>query len=259
MDIKKQTKARALNPFLAAKSDKLKDLITEVRIKFEDYEHSHQIRKRARRKADQRTFERIIEAIICNLCLVHFDKQYEAVHLPLTNKVLGKASRYKSPVLGKTLPSILNIMTAPEMALASLTKGHKTFRIIDQHLNVAPAGGVQSTLEPGPSPTSRLSRSAPQLLSMKEVYPVPKPKTSQHRLRDSTPLVTIGSGSQTMSSTGVSSERTSQTITNPRPAAHHEWSGGETKPVYFLAIKGEELSFGAGSIEVGVAGRSFRS
>lgn len=39
----------------------------------------------------------------------------------------------------------------------------------------------------------------------------------------------------------------------PRPAAHHEWSGGGTKPVYFLAIKGEELSFAAGSIEVGVA------
>ena len=38
-----------------------------------------------------------------------------------------------------------------------------------------------------------------------------------------------------------------------RPAAHHEWSGGGTKPVYFLAIKGEELSFAAGSIEVGVA------
>ena len=39
----------------------------------------------------------------------------------------------------------------------------------------------------------------------------------------------------------------------PRPAAHHEWSGGGTKPIYFLAIKGEELSFAAGSIEVGVA------
>lgn len=156
LDIKNRKKARPLNPFLSAKSDKLKKLITEVRIKFEEYEHSHQIRKRARRRADQRTFERMIEAIVCNLCLVHLDNQNEAVHLPLTNKVLGKASRYKSPVLGKTLPSILNIMTEPEMALASLTKGHKTFRIIDQHLNVAPAEGVQSTLEPGPWLVSRI-------------------------------------------------------------------------------------------------------
>jgi hypothetical protein len=102
----------------------------------------------------------MIEAILCDLCLLHLDPQYDAVHLPLSNKVLRKASRYKSQVLGKTLPDPLNIMTAPEMDFMVLTKGHKTFRIIDQDLNVVPTEGLQSTLSPGPKLLSRIERFA---------------------------------------------------------------------------------------------------
>jgi hypothetical protein len=63
-------------------------------------------------------------------------------------------------VLGKTLPDLLNIMTAPEMDFVVLTKGHKNFRIIDQDLNVVPTEGVQSTLSPGPKLLSRIERFA---------------------------------------------------------------------------------------------------
>ena len=152
--------ARAFNPFLVAKSDKLKKLIEEVQQQIEGYEAYHQTRQRARRTADQQTHERMIEAIVCDLCLLHLDPQYDAVHLPLSNKVLRKASRYKSPVLGKTLPDLLNVMTAPEMDFVLLTKGHKNFRIIDQDLNVVPTEGVQSTLAPGPKLLSRIERFA---------------------------------------------------------------------------------------------------
>ena len=150
--------ARAFNPFLVAKSDKLKKLIEEVQTQIEGYEAFHQTRQRARRIADQKTHERMIEAILCDLCLLHLDPQYDAVHLPLSNKVLRKASRYKSLVLGKTLPDLLNIMAAPEMDFVVLTKGHKNFRIIDQDLNVVPTEGVQSTLAPGPKLLSRIER-----------------------------------------------------------------------------------------------------
>lgn len=150
--------ARAFNPFLVAKSHKLKKLIEEVQQQIEGYEAYHQTRQRARRAADQKTHERMIEAILCDLCLLHLDPQYDAVHLPLSNKVLRKASRYNSPVLGKTLPDLLNIMTAPEMDFVVLTKGHKNFPIIDQDLNVVPTEGVQSTLAPGPKLLSRIER-----------------------------------------------------------------------------------------------------
>ena len=152
--------ARAFNPFLVAKSDKLKKLIEEVQQQIEGYEAYFQTRQRARRAADQKTHERMIEAILCDLCLLYLDPQYDAVHLPLSNQVLRKASRYKSPVLGKTLPDLLNIMTAPEMDFVVLTKGHKNFRIIDQDLNVVPTEGVQSTLSPGPKLLSRIERFA---------------------------------------------------------------------------------------------------
>ena len=152
--------ARAFNPFLVAKSDKLKKLIEEVQQQIEGYEAYYQTRQRARRAVDQETHERMIEAILCDLCLLHLDPQYDAIHLPLSNKVLRKASRYKGPVLGKTLPDLLNIMTAPEMDFVVLTKGHKNFRIIDQDLNVVPTEGVQSTLAPGPKLLSRIERFA---------------------------------------------------------------------------------------------------
>jgi len=152
--------ARAFNPFLVAKSDKLKKLIEEVQQQIEGYEAYYQTRQRARRASDQKTHERMIEAILCDLCLLHLDPQYDAVHLPLSNKVLRKASRYKSPVLGQTLPDLLNIMTAPEMDFVVLTKGRKNFRIIDQDLNVVPTEGVQSTLSPGPKLLSRIERFA---------------------------------------------------------------------------------------------------
>ena len=152
--------ARAFNPFLVAKSDKLKKLIEEVQTQIEGYEAYHQTRQRARRAADLKNHDRMIEAILCDLCLLHLDPQYDAVHLPLSNKVLRKASRYKSPVLGKTLPDLLNIMTAPEMDFVVLIKGRKNFRIIDQDLNVVPTEGVQSTLAPGPKLLSRIERFA---------------------------------------------------------------------------------------------------
>ena len=153
--------ARAINPFLVAKSDKLKKLIEEVQQQIEGYEAYYQTWRRARRTADHKTYERMIEAILlCDLCLLHLDPQYDAVHLPLSNKVLKKASRNKGQVLGKTLPDLLNIMTAPEMDFVVLTKGHKNFHIIDQDLNVVPMEGVQSTLAPGPKLLSRIERFA---------------------------------------------------------------------------------------------------
>ena len=79
MDIKKRDIARAFNPFLVAKSDKLKKLIEEVQQQIEGYEAYYQTRQRARRVSDQKTHEWMIEAILCDLCLLHLDPQYDAV------------------------------------------------------------------------------------------------------------------------------------------------------------------------------------
>ena len=153
-------KARAFNPFLCAKTDKLKKLITEVQTQLEGYEAYYTTRKRARRPTDQVTFERTVEAILCDLCAVELEPNNDSIHLPLSNKVLRSKSRYKGTALGKTLPDILKVMSAPEMDFVVVEKGHSTFKIVDDDLNVAFVGGQQTALKAGPKLLSRIDRFA---------------------------------------------------------------------------------------------------
>ena len=140
-DILSPEKARAFNPFLCAMTDKLKALIVEVQKQVRGYEAYYKTRERARRPADQITYERTIEAILCDLCAVTLEPQHNSLHLPLSNKVLRAKSRYKGIALGKTLPDILNILSAPEMDFVVVEKGHSNFKIVDEDLNMAFAGG----------------------------------------------------------------------------------------------------------------------
>ena len=139
-------KARAFNPFLCAKTDKLMALIAEVQVQMSGYEAYYETRKRARRPADQVTYDRTVEAILCDLCAVELGPDNDSIHLPLSNKVLRSKSRYKGTALGKTLPDILKVMSAPEMGFVVVEKGHSTFKIVDDDLNVAFAGGQHSIL-----------------------------------------------------------------------------------------------------------------
>ena len=107
LDNNSMNKARAFNPFLCAKTDKLMALITEVQTQMSGYEAYYETRKRARRPADQVTYDRIIEAILCDLCAVELEPNSDSIHLPLSGKILKTKSRYKGTALGKTLPAIL--------------------------------------------------------------------------------------------------------------------------------------------------------
>jgi hypothetical protein len=151
-------KARAFNPFLCARTDNLMALITEVQVQMSGYEAYYETRKRARRPADQVTYDRTVEAILCDLCAVELGPDNDSIHLPLSNKVLRSKSRYKGTALGKTLPDILKVMSAPEMDFVVVEKGHSTFKIVDDELNVAFAGGQQSILKAGPKLLSRIER-----------------------------------------------------------------------------------------------------
>ena len=82
-----QNKARAFTAHRRAASDKMKKLIEEVQAQIEGYEDHYQTRKRARRRADQLTFERTVEAILCDLCRCELEPQCDAVYLPLNNLI----------------------------------------------------------------------------------------------------------------------------------------------------------------------------
>ena len=155
---KETNKARPFNPFLCAASEGMRRLLLEVQQQVEGYESHYKVRTRARKAADQETFERILESLICDLCISVLQPQYDAIHLPMSNKVLRSKSRYKGLALGKTLPNIIDVLIAEEMGFAGLKKGYSEFKIVDENLNVAFAGGQQSTLWAGEKLLSRIKR-----------------------------------------------------------------------------------------------------
>ena len=83
-------------------------LIAEVQTQLEGYEAYYTTRKRARRPADQTTYDRTVEAILCDLCAVENEPTNDSIHLPLSNKVLRSKSRYKGTALGKVLSDKLD-------------------------------------------------------------------------------------------------------------------------------------------------------
>ena len=81
-------KARAFNPFLCARTDKLMALITEVQVQMSGYEAYYETRKRARRSADQVTYDRTVEAILCDLCAVNLGAEPSTSELPTSQIIL---------------------------------------------------------------------------------------------------------------------------------------------------------------------------
>lgn len=136
----------------------MRKLVVEVQSQIEGYELFHKTRRNKRRPADLLKFERMIEAICCDLCLVALSDDVAAVHLPRSHKVLRKESRYRSDVLSGKLPDLLDIMAAPEMAFVDMTLGSQSFRILDDDLTIVPSGGTQTTIAPGPKLNSRIER-----------------------------------------------------------------------------------------------------
>lgn len=85
LDIFLMNKARASNPFLCAK---IKVLITEVQVQMSGYEAYYETRERARRPADQATYDRTIDAILCDLCAVELGAEPSPSKLPTFQRML---------------------------------------------------------------------------------------------------------------------------------------------------------------------------
>lgn len=158
-----KSNARPFNPHLCAVSTNLKNLIEEVLQQIAGYEEYYGSRKRARSAAAADTHKHIVEALICDLCALNIVGDAEAIHLPLTNRVLNKHSRYKGRALSKTLPDVLAVLGAEEMEFIKYEKGKTLFTALDVDLRQVPAGGVQTIVMPGPKLLSRIERFQIQL------------------------------------------------------------------------------------------------
>lgn len=120
-------KDRPFNPFRIPKTDKLKPLLDDILNQVQNYESHFGLRKRKRRPADQETFEATVTAIVCDLIHLHLTQPEGWVAIPQSKQVLGMKSRYGSRVMNKTLPAVLERLSAPEMSFVDMKKGYQAF------------------------------------------------------------------------------------------------------------------------------------
>ena len=97
--------------------------MTEALRLLQNYETYFKARVRKRRRQDQMTFEVTVGALMCDMIHRELTAPGAWVAVPLSKTMLGRRDRYSSRALGKTLPAILQRMTAPEMGYAELIKG----------------------------------------------------------------------------------------------------------------------------------------
>ncbi|MER9231253.1 hypothetical protein NKI56_03945 [Mesorhizobium sp. M0622] len=114
---------RSFNPWRYAATDKARAIVAEAIGMVEAFEDHRAPRKRARKVADQKTFELTIEAVLCDLmnhALIGFPK---GVFITRSGGILSCQDRYKAPALNKKLPDFLDKLEKPELAFITQRTG----------------------------------------------------------------------------------------------------------------------------------------
>jgi hypothetical protein len=122
------TKDRPFNGFRMAASERAKHLVSIVIEEVEAYEHAWMPRKRARKSTDRKTFHRQVEAIICDLAHLTLTQPTGRIAVSRSRQMLTCADRYKPKVMSKTLPAVLDLLAAPQIALVATQLGLHSLR-----------------------------------------------------------------------------------------------------------------------------------
>jgi hypothetical protein len=95
-------------------------LIEEVLRQVQNFERFEGLRQRARRPADQETFEATVTAVIADLIHFHLTGWPGGLVVTRSNQLLGRPSRYRSAIYSGTFPVILDRLAALGMIPASV-------------------------------------------------------------------------------------------------------------------------------------------
>jgi hypothetical protein len=115
-------KDRPFSGFRMARTKAAHDVVLEVRRQIESYE-MHLIRSRKRRPKDQVTFERQIEALVCDLVYREIASPGAWLAVSFSKQILGRKDRYRAAALTETLPAVVQHMSSPEMEFIEMKKG----------------------------------------------------------------------------------------------------------------------------------------
>ena len=146
---------RPFYPFWRAGSDNLRLAVSELQQQLEGYEHLYGLRKRERRKPDQRTFERTVEAIVCDLVHRQLTCPGGKIHITQSHQVLRRKSRYKGMALNKNLPNWLRNMATEEMDFLTYELGKRVV-VIESDGSKATLKGQQTLIAAGPKILRRI-------------------------------------------------------------------------------------------------------
>ncbi len=149
--------ARPFDPHKRAATPAMRSLIGEVLSQLAGYEKFHHIRKRKRSDRAQQSYDTIVEAVVCDVVHRELEQLGGTLHLPQSNQVLRKKSRYKGKALSKVLPDVLKVMSAEETGFLCIQTGKRGYTVqVGTSKEVVP--GKQTTLRAGSKLLTRIQR-----------------------------------------------------------------------------------------------------
>jgi hypothetical protein len=116
-------KDRPINPFRVAATKKAAAVVSEMKRILLNYEAHCALRKRKRKATDLQTFDRQVEALVCDLIHRELTCPQGALTISLANTALGSRDRYKPAAISKTIKGVLDLMKAPPIGWVEYTKG----------------------------------------------------------------------------------------------------------------------------------------
>lgn len=144
--VNKTTDERSFNPHRIAASDRVKKVVQAVIDEVVKYEVDQGLRKRRRKKKDQKLFEDQVEALICDLIHCNLTNPCSRVHVSLSGRVLGNNRRYRSSIETGSLVTVIDrLNTLGFLVLDKATKWENGNDVPDN-----PEMRRQSTMTIGP-------------------------------------------------------------------------------------------------------------
>jgi len=110
------------NPSRIPVSDRAKAVVGEIRGMLLNYERYYELRRRARRPADQERFDRMVTAILCDLMHAALVDPLEWRHISLSKRHRG-TDGVGAHFMTEDRRKVIQWMTAPEMDWLELEKG----------------------------------------------------------------------------------------------------------------------------------------
>nr|WP_314623745.1 hypothetical protein [uncultured Noviherbaspirillum sp.] len=102
-----------------------RELVHDILSAIQSHESRLGIRKRARKSFDQQTFERQVEALVCDLAFREFAAPRAWTSIPFSKVVLGRRDRYRSKVVNESIPSVVRMMAASGLELLEYQVGYR--------------------------------------------------------------------------------------------------------------------------------------